>query len=268
MANIISLVVFSVLITVRGSIIFPDYDLTYQEPRIVGGEDAPEGGIPYQVSLRSKLNSHFCGGSILNNRWVLTAAHCTVGQSSKSIQVVVGTNTLKSGGDQYSVDTIIIHKDYNSYLITNDVSVIRVTENIEFTEKIKPIQLPERDTESGASLLLTGWGRLSYPGSLPNKLQMINLTALSTERCQSLMNKVNPVYDTQICSLTKSGEGACHGDSGGPLVEDGKIVGIVSWGMPCARGYPDVYTRVYSFKDWILENISDQGENASSEITE
>ncbi|KAM3966657.1 chymotrypsin-2 [Aphomia sociella] len=237
------------------SIILPGYDLFFQETRIVGGEDAPEGGIPYQVSLRSLLNSHFCGGSILNNRWVLTAAHCTAGQSARSIRVVVGTNSLKSGGDYYSVESIIVHDDYNSYLITNDVSLIKVSKDIKFSDKVQPIPLPDHDTEGGANLLLTGWGRLSYPGLLPNRLQMINLTALSTERCQSLMNKINPVFDTQICSLTKSGEGACHGDSGGPLVEDGSVVGIVSWGMPCARGYPDVYTRVFSFKDWILEKI-------------
>ncbi|XP_059060363.1 chymotrypsin-2-like [Achroia grisella] len=261
MAFTFLLVITSFIIHVRGSIILAPYDFSYQESRIVGGQDAPEGGIPYQASLRSKLNSHFCGGSILNDRWILTAAHCTVGQSSRSMQVVVGTNSLKTGGDRYSVDSIIIHQDYDSYLITNDVSLIKVTESIEFTDKIKPIALPDHDTDAGASLLLSGWGRLSYPGFLPNQLQMINLTALSTERCQSLMNKINPVYETQICSLTKSGEGACHGDSGGPLVEDGRIVGIVSWGMPCARGYPDVYTRVFAFKDWILDNISSQDGN-------
>ncbi|KAI8429519.1 hypothetical protein MSG28_000152 [Choristoneura fumiferana] len=86
---------------------------------------------------------------------------------------------------------------------------------------------------------------------------MINLTALSVEDCQRRFNGINPVFDTQICSLTKEGEGACHGDSGGPLVEGSSVVGVVSWGMPCARGYPDVYTRVYAYRDWILERISE-----------
>ncbi|CAK1552927.1 unnamed protein product [Leptosia nina] len=228
--------------------------------RIVGGKDAPDGGIPYQVSLRSAYDSHFCGGSILNKRWILTAAHCTVGSSTRSVKVVVGTNSLKSGGAKYSVERLVVHESYNSGLISNDISLVKVTEDIEFTDRVQPILLPESNTEANAELLLTGWGRLSYPGNLPEVLQMINVTALSVDDCQSKFNGINPVYDTQICSLTRAGEGACHGDSGGPLVENNRVVGIVSWGMPCAKGYPDVYTRVYSFLDWIQEEMKEKPE--------
>ncbi|XP_049888035.1 chymotrypsin-2-like [Pectinophora gossypiella] len=232
-------------------------DIRLQQSRIVGGQDAPEGRVPYQVSLRSIFDSHFCGGSILNQRWVLTAAHCTVGQSSSYIRVVVGTNSLLVGGERYSVDAIINHEGFNNALITNDVSLLKVSRDIEFNDRVQPIQLPDDNTEGGAQLLLSGWGRVSYPGDLPIQLQMINLTALSVEVCQDIYSNINPVFANQICSLTKTGEGACHGDSGGPLVENSKVVGIVSWGMPCARGYPDVYTRVYSFKSWILEKLSE-----------
>ncbi|KAL0896045.1 hypothetical protein ABMA27_012026 [Loxostege sticticalis] len=240
-------------LAVQGSVI-PTNDIRLHTSRIVGGQDAPEGGFPYQASLRSLFNSHFCGGSILNKRWILTAAHCTVGQSTFLIRVTVGTNSLVSGGQSYGVEKIIVHEAYDENLIANDVSLIKLAQDIEFNDRVQPISLPDADTPAGADLLLTGWGRTSYPGDLPNKLQMINLKALSVEACQSLFNGINPVFESQICSLTKSGEGACHGDSGGPLVESGKVVGIVSWGMPCARGFPDVYTRVYHFKDWIVEN--------------
>ncbi|CAH2100317.1 unnamed protein product [Euphydryas editha] len=227
-------------------------------PRIVGGEDAAEGSVPYQASLRSIFNSHFCGGSIISDKWILTAAHCTVSQSEYTMSVVVGTNRLLSGGKKYSVNKIIVHEDYDGLLIINDVSVVQVVGTIEFNDRVKPIKMPDEDTLGGADLILTGWGRLSYPGSLPDKLQTINLTALSVDDCQKIYSGVvSPsVQETQICSLTKRGEGACHGDSGGPLVEGDRVVGIVSWGMPCAKGYPDVYTRVFAFKNWIEEKTN------------
>ncbi|CAG5035496.1 unnamed protein product [Parnassius apollo] len=253
-------ILISILCIISGihGYILPVDDFYLQNPRIVGGENAPEGGIPYQASLRSMLNAHFCGGSILSSRWILTAAHCTVGKTNRTMIVVVGTNSLLAGGDEYSVEDILIHEQYNGNFIYNDVSLIKVSVDIQFSDRVQPIQLPDTNTESGAELLLSGWGRLSYPGVLPVQLQMINLVSLSVEECQDKYQGINPVYETQICSLTKRGEGACHGDSGGPLVEDGKVVGIVSWGMPCARGYPDVYTRVYSFKNWIENKMSEE----------
>ncbi|CAH0600780.1 unnamed protein product [Chrysodeixis includens] len=234
-----------------------DNAVMFSEARIVGGVDAPEGRIPYQASLRSWYNSHFCGGSVINNRWILTAAHCTAGQSKYGMSVVLGTINRLSGGVKYSVDRIIIHKKYDSSSIKNDISLIKVDKEIQFNDLVQPIQLPDADTGEGVELLLSGWGRISYPGSLPVHLQMINLTSVSFEECKTIYNNINPVFNTQICSLTKYGEGACHGDSGGPLVSGKNIVGIVSWGMPCAKGYPDVYTRVYSFKDWILKTIEE-----------
>ncbi|XP_063394365.1 chymotrypsin-2-like [Cydia fagiglandana] len=241
-------------VTVLG-IIAKGYSVPNPNVRIVGGQDAPEGRVPYQVSLRV-LGSHFCGGSILNKRWVLTAAHCTESTVHWLISVVVGTISLSKGGLRYSVDLVSVHENYDSQVITQDISLIRVSKDIIFNALVQPIALPDSDTEAGAPLFLSGWGRIAYPGNLPDNLQMINLTALSVADCQERLSSINPVFESQICSLTQAGEGACHGDSGGPLVEGGRVVGVVSWGMPCARGYPDVYTRVYTYTAWIQERIS------------
>lgn len=82
-------------------------------------------------------------------------------QSRVTMKVVVGTNNLIVGGDRYSVETIIIHEQYDSNLINHDVSVVKVDEDINFGPKVQPIGLPEENTGAGADLVLSGWGRLS-----------------------------------------------------------------------------------------------------------
>ncbi|KAK9674682.1 Trypsin, partial [Popillia japonica] len=93
-----------------------------------------------------------------------------------------------------------------------------------------------------------------YPGEVPNKLQTINLFSVSNEKC-ALDHSFALILPSNICTLNKAGEGACHGDSGGPLVYEDYQVGVVSWGIPCAKGRPDVFTRVYTYRKWIEENM-------------
>ncbi|PSN32218.1 Chymotrypsin-2 [Blattella germanica] len=98
-----------------------------------------------------------------------------------------------------------------------------------------------------------GVSRVTYPGwSLPNNLQRVDLQAISNDNCQS--SHSGTIYSTSICASAGAGKGVCNGDSGGPLSVNGKIVGIVSWGRPCATGVPDVYTRVSEYVDWIKQN--------------
>ncbi|XP_054010363.1 chymotrypsin-2-like isoform X1 [Hylaeus anthracinus] len=223
-------------------------------PKIVGGSAAKDGQFPYQASLRYK-GRHFCGGSVLNKRWILTAAHCVSSFNDSGITVVLGTNTLDKGGDEYQSERVFGHPRYSSLLIRNDIGLIKVNKDIVFGDKVKPVSLPnENFSKIDYPAELSGWGTTSYPGEAPNELQHIELSVIDQKQC---LNASFRVTNDNICTLNKRGEGACHGDSGGPLVADKVQIGVVSWGIPCARGRPDVFTRVYSYVDWIKKHTED-----------
>lgn len=127
--------------------------------RIVGGEDAPEGSAPYQCSMQSG-GSHFCGCSVISEEWILTASHCVAGQSPSSVQILVGTNSLSGGGQKYQPEKFIMHEKYNQPQFANDIALIKLNGQIEFNERVKPIELGKDEVEDGVELKLTGWGRI------------------------------------------------------------------------------------------------------------
>ncbi|XP_055321368.1 chymotrypsin-1-like [Sitodiplosis mosellana] len=223
--------------------------------RIVGGVDAEDGAAPFQCSLQVNKR-HNCGCAIVSEKWVVTAAHCVAGQSAKNLEIYVGSNDLKNGGTSYKVEKIIAHEQYNKPAYAYDIAVVRVQGSITFSDKVKTIEYSSEEVPDGAVLQLTGWGTLQVGGASPQLLQIIKLNAVQTERCKEIYGSSAPVHDSHICTLTKVGEGACHGDSGGPLVNSNKLIGIVNWGTPCARGKPDAYAKVAFLFDWIKNNTA------------
>lgn len=185
----------------------------FVDPFIVGGTNAALGQYPYQVSLRSS-GSHFCGGSIINNRWVLSAAHCTIGRGQSSITLVVGTVLLNSGGASHVSSRIINHPDYNSQTIANDVSVVQSATTIVFNTNVQAIALGSAFIGGGINAMLTGWGSTSTIGigSVPNNLQQLPTTTLTNADCRSRFSATNAanVFDHKICCFTRQGEGVRH----------------------------------------------------------
>merc|ERR550519_1863289 len=152
--------------------------------RIVGGEEAADGEFPWQVSLRSigALGAtHFCGGSIIDKDWIMTAAHCCAGQLPLTMHVVAGgikLNNFENEEEPRNVADIIGHPNYSASTITNDVCLLKLKESLEWTEFVQPITLPEAGqvTEAGTDCVVTGWGNLSEGGfGLPNVLHKVTV---------------------------------------------------------------------------------------------
>lgn len=156
----INLVFFAVCLVIASA--DTKFGLSSIESRIIGGEDAEEGQFPYQVSLRHSNNGKIlCGGGIISNRFILTAAHCAEGQSPSTIYAVAGALHLDQGGVKLDLDKVTYHEKWNSAgTLNSDVALLRTTEEIQFTETIQPIALPTRDLQADETpVLLAGWGR-------------------------------------------------------------------------------------------------------------
>lgn len=128
---------------------------------ILGGEDAEKGKYSYQVSLQ-KAGNHFCGGSIISDCWVLTAAHCLdnkrVNKDVSLIKIVAGITCLSDKGDEYFVKSGIIHEKWNKMRILNDIAVLETKEKILFSATVKAILLATYNPPEGTVTTLTGWG--------------------------------------------------------------------------------------------------------------
>ncbi|XP_031639363.1 chymotrypsin-2-like [Contarinia nasturtii] len=249
---------------------------TKSEYRIVGGDDAVEGQFPYQASLRTRLHGrHFCGASIISNRFLLTAAHCTQDLYGDTLYIygMIGSYRRKQGGIPIFFDRITPHQKYDTTLYFNDISLMRTTQNIVFTPLIQPLSLPTQNTDGSTPVIVSGWGRTTLDGnaesSVPNVLQFAKPMTISASECKNKYNSHEAgkhVDDSILCTVNDEGVGNCFGDSGGPLVdasdpEHKTLVGVVSWVIPCAMGLPDGYTRVYTQLGWIHEMITEQSQD-------
>lgn len=195
--------------------------------KIVGGKDAEKGQFPHQVSMRSSLNNaHFCGGSIISTRFILTAAHCCQAQNAKPdrVYVIVGALHRLSGGVKMALEKIIAHQQYSQRTIKNDISLLQTKDEIVYSEFVRPIPLPTELPTVGGDLAVTlsGWGRNTFPtppgaSALPDILQFAPAATLSFAKCKQRF-QLTPAYiflsETNLCTTNPKGRGACHGDSG------------------------------------------------------
>lgn len=261
--------------------------------RIIGGEVTHLDEFPWMTLIEySKPNNRkgfHCGGVLISHRYVLTAAHCVNGKDLKQLKwdlssVRLGewdtsTDLDCDNGDcadpvvDVPVEQLIAHENYNpnSKAQENDIALIRLSWNVNFTDFIKPICLPTSETlrnreYEGIRLEVAGWGKTEN-ASFSNFKLKVGVDGVSNQQCNQAYSRhsVN-LGSGQLCAGGEKGFDSCRGDSGGPLMAVDKTnkiqpfwycAGIVSFGpSPCGMaGFPGVYTRVSAYTDWIVRNM-------------
>ncbi|XP_063328800.2 transmembrane protease serine 9-like, partial [Pelmatolapia mariae] len=235
--------------------------------RIVGGQVAPVGSWPWQVSLQ-RSGSHFCGGSLINSQWVLTAAHCFPTITASGLTVNLGRQSLQGSNPNAvsrTVTQIIKHPNYNSKTFDNDICLLQLSSPVTFNNYISPVCLAASDSTfySGVNSWVTGWGSIGsgVPLPSPQNLMEVQVPVVGNRQCNCDYG-VGEITDNMICAgLSEGGKDSCQGDSGGPMVskQSGRWIqaGIVSFGEGCAEpNLPGVYARVSQYQTWINSQIS------------
>uniref|UniRef100_A0A8C5K4E9 Coagulation factor XI n=1 Tax=Jaculus jaculus TaxID=51337 RepID=A0A8C5K4E9_JACJA len=236
------------------------------KPRIVGGTASVRGEWPWQVTLHitSPTQRHLCGGSIIGNQWILTAAHCfDEVETPKILRVysgIINQSEINETTAFFGVQKIIVHDQYKMAESGYDIALLRLESTINYTDSQRPICLPSKGDRNvmHTECWVTGWGYRELQDKIQNTLQKAKIPLVSNEECQTRY-RGHKITNKMICAGYKEGgKDACKGDSGGPLSckynEVWHLVGITSWGEGCGqRERPGIYTNVDKYVDWILE---------------
>ncbi|KAF7198713.1 trypsin-3-like [Nothobranchius furzeri] len=227
------------------------------DDRIVGGYECPKNSVPYQVSLFAGYN--YCGGILLSDEWVLSAAHC---KSKSDVEVRLGEHDIwePENTEQHIMSAEFIHHpDYNPRTQDSDIMLIRLSRTATLNSFVRPVALPSKCASAGSRCLVSGWGNIrpsDDASRYPDKLQCLDIPVLSDDTCFN--SYPFQITDNMICAgFLEGGKDSCQGDSGGPLVCDGELQGVVSWGKGCAlKNKPGVYTKVCNYVSWIKTTMA------------
>jgi len=221
--------------------------------RIVGGVEAGKGDYPYIVQIRR--GGHYCGGSIINPNYIVTAGHCALA-SQAGYEIVAGQHRLNEneGTEQArSVAAIQVHPSYNDFTLNGDVAIMRVNTPFVFNQWVQAANIAPPGFQVAARVSAAGWGTLQSGGQLPSVLMHVEVPHVPDAACKQAYGS-SEILPGMICA-GEGGKDSCQGDSGGPLVSGNTLAGLVSWGIGCADArYPGVYTEVAFYSTWLTQN--------------
>ncbi|KAK7575607.1 hypothetical protein V9T40_011893 [Parthenolecanium corni] len=239
--------------------------------RIVGGSAVKYvNQYPWMGQLQYK-GKFYCGCSLINSKYVLTAAHCVHHFDKKHITVRLLEHDRNDDKESVlvtrKVDRVVKHKNYNAATFNNDIALLRLDQEVKLGKDVNdpsPVCLPAAGkTFNGMDGLVTGWGATKSGGSTANVLQEVTVPIMSNEECKKTAYGDKRILPNMLCAgHPEGGKDSCQGDSGGPLKVSNSstysVVGVVSWGEGCAeKNYPGVYTRVNRYLHWIHNNTID-----------
>ncbi len=241
-------------------------------PKIIGGKIADPNKWPWMAGIatqgKTDFEGQFCGASLIDKNWVLTAAHCVTDDEKEKNDLDVIINRARfdtTSGERIAVDKIIVHPLYDNITLDNDIALIKLQQPSSF----KPITVISSDStldKPGTDALTLGWGNISTVNKIyPKVLYQVGLPIKTDSRCSSVL----PGFTgNMLCAGAGLGvKDTCQGDSGGPLIVFNKAtlswhqVGITSWGNGCAKeGFSGVYTRLKNYNTFISDTICSPSE--------
>ncbi|EAT47187.1 AAEL001674-PA [Aedes aegypti] len=221
--------------------------------RIVGGSFAEKNQFPHQVALLKDEKLH-CGGSVLSETWVVTAAHCLLDGKNpypaQRIRVLAGVLEHKNqtGGQLLKAKKLYPHEAYGNFF--NDIGLVETDGRFVFGDSVQPIPLRRTPLPDGTEMVISGWGRTGYNEALSDRLLFTTMRSIPMKQCTE---EIGITYHGIICVVsTEAGDhGPCSGDSGGPAVVNNELVGVANFARIGCGVNPDGYANVTNFLNWL-----------------